>query len=73
MYRTGFDDFAGTANAVRAKLRGYVALLPKVPPRRMVLMSFQAYCAGVMADFRAPLQAAFNQLCLRKLRNSWRR
>jgi hypothetical protein len=59
MYRTGVDDFAGTANTVRAMLRDWVALLPQVPPQRMVLLSFPAYCAGVMADFRAPLQAAF--------------
>jgi DNA-binding CsgD family transcriptional regulator len=63
MYRTGVDDFAGTANTVRAMLRDWVALLPQVPPQRMVLLSFPAYCAGVMADFRAPLQAAFAQLC----------
>lgn len=63
MYRTGVDDFAGTANTVRAMLRDYVAVLPKVPAQRMVLLSFPAYCAGVMADFRAPLQAAFTQLC----------
>lgn len=63
LYRTGADDFAGTANGVRAMLRDYVALLPKVPAQRMVLLSFPAYCAGVMADFRAPLQAAFTQLC----------
>jgi hypothetical protein len=44
-------------------LRDYVAVLPKVPAQRMVLLSFPAYCAGVMADFRAPLQAAFAQLC----------
>lgn len=63
MYRTGADDFAGTANTVRAMLRDSVAVLPKVPAQRMVLLSFPAYCAGVMADFRAPLQSAFTQLC----------
>ncbi len=63
MYRTGVDDFAGTANTVRAMLRDYVVVLPKVPAQRMVLLSFPAYCAGVMAEFRAPLQAAFTQLC----------
>ena len=63
LYRTGVDDFAGTANTVRAMLRDYVTLLPKVPAQRMVLLSFPAYCAGVMSDFRAPLQAAFTQLC----------
>jgi DNA-binding CsgD family transcriptional regulator len=29
----------------------------------MALLSFPAYCAGVMAGFRAPLQAAFTQQC----------
>ena len=62
MYRTGVDDIAGTANAVRSMLGGYVELLPRVPAQRMVLLSFPAYCLGVMADFRAPLQQAFTQL-----------
>ena len=62
MYRTGIEDIAGTANAVRSMLSGYVELLPQVPAQRMVLLSFPAYCLGVMADFRAPLQAAFAQL-----------
>jgi len=62
MYRTGIDDIPGTANAVRSMLSRYVELLPQVPAQRMVLLSFPAYCAGVMADFRAPLQAAFSQL-----------
>ncbi|MEI6253536.1 MAG: LuxR C-terminal-related transcriptional regulator, partial [Mycobacteriaceae bacterium] len=62
MYRTGIDDIAGTANAIRSMLSGYVELLPQVPAQRMALLSFPAYCAGVMADFRAPLQAAFTQL-----------
>ncbi|MEI6727931.1 MAG: hypothetical protein WCN81_17155, partial [Actinomycetes bacterium] len=53
---------AGTANAVRSMLSGYVELLPQVPAQRMVLLSFPAYCLGVMADFRAPLQRAFAQL-----------
>jgi DNA-binding CsgD family transcriptional regulator len=63
IYRTGVDDIAGTANAVREMLSGYVESLPKVPAQRMVLLSFPAYCAGVMAEFRAPLQAAFTHLC----------
>ena len=62
MYRTGIEDIAGTATAVRSMLSGYVELLPQVPAQRMVLLSFPAYCLGVMADFRAPLQAAFTQL-----------
>jgi len=62
-YRTGADDIARTANAVRAMLGEYVELLPKIPAQRMVLLSFPAYCAGVMAEFRAPLQAAFTRLC----------
>jgi DNA-binding CsgD family transcriptional regulator len=62
MYRTGVDDIAATADAVRSMLSGYVELLPQVPAQRMALLSFPAYCAGVMADFRAPLQAAFTQL-----------
>ena len=62
MYRTGIEDIAGTANAVRSMLSGYVELLPQVPAQRMVLLSFPAYCLGVMADFRAPLQRAFAQL-----------
>ena len=62
MYRTGVDDIADTANAVRSMLSGYVELLPQLPAQRMALLSFPAYCAGAMADFRAPLQAAFTQL-----------
>jgi len=62
VYRTGVDDIAATANAVRSMLSGYVEMLPQVPAQRMALLSFPAYCAGVMADFRAPLQAAFTQL-----------
>jgi DNA-binding CsgD family transcriptional regulator len=62
MYRTGVEDIAGTATAVRSMLSGYVELLAQVPAQRMVLLSFPAYCLGVMADFRAPLQAAFTQL-----------
>ena len=62
MYRTGIDDIAGTANFVRSMLSGYVELLPQVPAQRMVLLSFPAYCLGVMADFRAPLQLAYAQL-----------
>jgi DNA-binding CsgD family transcriptional regulator/nucleoside-triphosphatase THEP1 len=62
MYRTGVDDIAGTANAVRSMLSGYVELLPQVPAQRMVLLSFPAYCLGMMNDFRAPLQQAFTQL-----------
>ena len=62
MYRTGVDDIAGTANAVRSMLAGYVESLPQVPAQRMVLLSFPAYCLGIMTDFRAPLQQAFTQL-----------
>jgi DNA-binding CsgD family transcriptional regulator len=62
MYRTGVGDIANTANAVRSMLSGYVEVLPKLPAQRMALLSFPAYCAGAMADFRAPLQAAFIQL-----------
>jgi DNA-binding CsgD family transcriptional regulator/nucleoside-triphosphatase THEP1 len=62
MYRTGIEDIAGTANAVRSMLSGYVELLPQVPAQRMVLLSFPAYCLGVMANFRAPLQRAYAQL-----------
>ena len=62
MYRTEVDDIADTANAVRSMLSGYVELLPQLPAQRMALLSFPAYCAGAMADFRAPLQAAFTQL-----------
>jgi hypothetical protein len=43
-------------------LSGSVELLPQVPAQRMVLLSFPAYCLGVMADFRAPLQRAYEQL-----------
>lgn len=62
MYRTGVDDIAATAKAVRSMLSGYVELLPQVPAQRMMLLSFPAYCLGVMADFRAPLQRAYAQL-----------
>ena len=62
MYRTGIEDIAATANAVRSMLSGSVELLPQVPAQRMVLLSFPAYCLGVMADFRAPLQRAYAQL-----------
>jgi len=62
MYRTGVDDIADTADAVRSMLSGYVEVLPQLPAQRMALLSFPAYCAGAMADFRAPLQAAFTQL-----------
>jgi DNA-binding CsgD family transcriptional regulator len=62
MYRTGVDDIAATAKAVRSMLSRYVELLPQVPAQRMVLLSFPAYCLGVMADFRAPLQQAYAQL-----------
>jgi nucleoside-triphosphatase THEP1 len=50
MYRTGIEDVAGTANAIRSMLIGYVEFLPQVPPQRMMLLSFPAYCLGVMAD-----------------------
>jgi DNA-binding CsgD family transcriptional regulator len=63
MYRTGDEDIAGTANAVREILSGYVESLSRLLADRMALLSFPAYCAGVMAEFRAPLQAAFTQLC----------
>lgn len=63
MYRTGVEDIAKTANAVRSMLSGWVQFLPQIPAQRMVLLSFPAYCAGIMADFRAPLQVAFTQLC----------
>ena len=62
MYRTGVDDIADTANAVRSMLSGYVELLPRLPAQRMALLSFPAYCVGAMADFHAPLQAAFAKL-----------
>lgn len=62
MYRTGIEDITATANAVRSMLSGSVELLPQVPAQRMVLLSFPAYCLGVMADFRAPLQRAYEQL-----------
>jgi DNA-binding CsgD family transcriptional regulator len=62
MYRTGVDDIAATANAVRSMLSRYVEVLSKLPAQRMALLSFPAYCAGAMADFRAPLQAAYTQL-----------
>jgi DNA-binding CsgD family transcriptional regulator len=62
MYRTGVDDIAATAEAVRSMLSRYVELLPQVPAQRMVLLSFPAYCLGAMADFRAPLQRAYAQL-----------
>ena len=63
LYRTGIDNIVGTANTVRAILAGYMESLSQVPAQRMVLLSFPAYCAGVMAEFRAPLHAAFTQLC----------
>jgi DNA-binding CsgD family transcriptional regulator len=61
-YRTGIEDIAATANAVRSMLSGAVELLPQAPAQRMALLSFPAYCTGAMTDFRAPLQAAFAQL-----------
>lgn len=62
MYRTGIDDIAGTVSAARSMLTGLVKLLPQLPPQRMMLLSFPAYCLGAMAEFRAPLQQAFAQL-----------
>jgi DNA-binding CsgD family transcriptional regulator len=62
MYRTGVEDIADTADALRTMISGYVESLPQVPAQRMVLLSFPAYCLGAMTDFRAPLQQAFNQL-----------
>lgn len=63
MYRTGAGDIAETVQAVRAMLQDSVDSLAHVPAQRMVLLSFPAYCAGSMAEFRAPLQTAFAQLC----------
>lgn len=63
MYRTGAADIAETVQAVRAMLQDSVDSLAQVPAQRMVLLSFPAYCAGSMAEFRAPLRAAFAQLC----------
>ncbi len=63
MYRTVDEDVAATANAVREILSGYVGSLSRLLADRMALLSFPAYCAGVMAGFRAPLQAAFTQQC----------
>jgi hypothetical protein len=62
MYRTGVDSIVGTTRAIHALLTSYAALLPKLEPRMVMLMSFPAYCVDAMAEFRYPLQQAFTEL-----------
>jgi DNA-binding CsgD family transcriptional regulator/nucleoside-triphosphatase THEP1 len=62
LYRTGVDGIAETADSARSVLEGYVEFIPQLPPIRVVLLSFPAYCFGVMAEFRAPLQQSYKQL-----------
>ncbi|MCX6488114.1 MAG: AAA family ATPase [Mycobacterium sp.] len=62
LYRTGVVGIAEAANTARAILNGYAELIPQLPPERMMLLSFPAYCFGVMGEFRAPLRAVYEQL-----------
>lgn len=62
LYQTGVTDFAGTANAVRSILGGYLQVLPELSAQRLALLSFPAHCIGAMAEFRTPLQSAFTRL-----------
>jgi DNA-binding CsgD family transcriptional regulator len=63
MYRNVDEDIATTANDIRSLLKGYAELLPQLPMRWVFLVSFPAYCIDAMAEFRAPLQQAYAQLC----------
>ena len=62
MYRTGVGEIADTADSVRSILTGYVERLAALEPRRIMQLAFPAYCFDGMADFRAPLQQAYNQV-----------
>jgi DNA-binding CsgD family transcriptional regulator len=62
MYRTGVDDIADTAGAIRSALSENVPFLPQLSPRYVLLMAYPAYCIDAMAEFRAPLQQVFTQL-----------
>jgi len=62
LYHTGVDDIASTAKGIRATLAGYAAFLSEVPARYVLMMSYPAYCTDAMAEFRAPLRTAFDQV-----------
>jgi len=62
LYRTGVAPIAEAASTARSLLDGYVEFIPQLPPQRMVLLSFPAYCFGIMAEFRPPLQKTYHQL-----------
>ena len=62
LYHTGVDEIATTTKAIRSTLSGYASVLSEVPARYVLMMSYPAYCADAMAEFRAPLRAAFTQI-----------
>ena len=62
LYQTGVDDITATTKNIRTTLSEYVAFLPQIPPRYVLMMSYPAYCIDAMAEFRAPLRRAFAEL-----------
>jgi DNA-binding CsgD family transcriptional regulator/tellurite resistance protein len=62
LYHTGVSDIASTAKGIRSTLAGYAAFLSEVPARYVLMMSYPAYCTDAMAEFRAPLRTAFDQV-----------
>ena len=62
LYHTGVDDIASTTHWIRSTLAGYAAFLSEVPARYVLMMSYPAYCTDAMAEFRAPLRTAFDQV-----------
>jgi DNA-binding CsgD family transcriptional regulator len=62
LYQTGVEEIATTTKAIRSTLGGFVAFLPQVPARYVLMMSYPAYCTDAMAEFRAPLRQAFTEL-----------
>jgi DNA-binding CsgD family transcriptional regulator len=61
LYHTGIDDIVSTTQAIRSTLSGYAPFLSQVPARYVLMMSYPAYCADAMAEFRAPLMTSFTK------------
>lgn len=62
LYRTGLADIVTTARYVRSILLQYLERLPLQEPRRVMQLSYPAYCVDAMADFRVPLNQAYRQV-----------
>ena len=62
MYRTGTGEIADVARQVRAVLTENVKRLPLQEPRRVMQLAFPAHCIDAMADFRVPLNEAYQQV-----------